>query len=74
MAVLYSTDVYKYNVGIFQLTMLNEAPSHFNLELSALGQKIRVDYMLIVKVSHLCTTNFMNNIPIFLQLLKELPR
>ena len=30
--------------------------------------------MIIVKVSHLCTTNFMNYIPIFLQLLKELPR
>ena len=43
-------------VGIFQLTMLNEAPSHFNLELSALGQKIRVDYTLIVKV-HFCKSS-----------------
>ena len=30
--------------------------------------------VFIVKVSHLCMTNFMNYIPIFLQLLKELPR
>ena len=27
-----------------------------------------------VKVSHMCTTNVMNYIPIFLQLLKELPQ
>ena len=27
--------------------------------------------IFVVKVSHLCTTNFMNYIPIFLQLLKD---
>ena len=31
-------------------------------------------FIAVVKVSHLCTTNFMNYIPIFVQLLKELPR
>ena len=30
--------------------------------------------LFIVEVSHLCTTNFMNYIPIFFQLLKELPQ
>ena len=40
----------------------------------AYGMMSCLTYPFIVKVSHQCTKNFMNYIPIFLQLLKELPR
>ena len=48
-------------------------PTRFRSVVASLADFATYD-LLTVKVSHLCTTNFMNYIPIFLKLLRELPQ
>ena len=57
---------------IFNMSCFTE---HKNAAVKKFGTLFNKGFIsvIIVKVNHLCTTNFMNYIPIFIQLLKELP-